>query len=105
MVTMRAGDTVLHRPTGETWVLAWGDAADTWGCDGTIGSVSACGWPESIARMSDCDLVTACSDAEHEEMLRTWADKPHYRDSGSMDYRSVVCRRQLDALLGARAAT
>lgn len=82
---MRAGDTVFHRPTGETWLLAWGDAAR--------GEVSACGWPETIAKMADCDLVEACSDEEHVALLREVAA------SGRGDYRAGVARRQL-AVLG-----
>lgn len=87
---MRAGDVVKHRPSGETWVLAWGDKERN--------EVSACGWPESIAKMSDCDLIEAASDEEHLKMLKEWAEKPHFRDSGSEDYRAVVCKRQLRAL-------
>lgn len=80
---MRAGDVVYHRPSDETWVLAWGDDAR--------GEVSACGWPETIAKAADCELVEACSDDEHLAMLREWATR-------AGDYRATVCRRQLAAL-------
>ncbi len=75
---MRAGDVVYHRPTGETWLLAWGTEMD----------VSPCGWPESIAKSSDCDLVKAATNDEHITMLRRWAIK-------SNDYRASMARRQL----------
>jgi hypothetical protein len=87
---MRAGDVVFHRPSGERWLLAWAER----------GEVSACGWPEPIAKESDCELVKAASDVEHRAMLHTWADEPKRRDDGFMDSRSVVCTRQLAALNG-----
>lgn len=84
--TFRAGDAVFHRPTGEEWLLAWAENS----------RVSACGWPETIAEAADCELVQACSDEKHVEMLRTWAVR---QDN---DYRSRVCRRQLAAWEAAR---
>lgn len=60
--TFRAGDHVLHAPTGETWVVAWADPA--------TGDLAWCGWPNGIARISDCRLVKAASDAEHQQKLR-----------------------------------
>lgn len=89
---MRAGDVVFHRPSGETWVLAYADGA----------YVSACGWPESEARASDCDLVEAATDEEHEKMLREWGERPHYRDNGGTDRRHLVAARQLAALQATR---
>jgi hypothetical protein len=56
---MRAGDIVLHRPTGERWVVAY--------VDGDY--LAWCGWPEGEARVADCDLVEAVSDAKHREWL------------------------------------
>lgn len=87
---MRAGDVVKHGPTGETWVLAYADHER--------GEVSACGWPESIARIGDCELITAASDAEHEAMLHAWATK------NDRDYRVTVCLRQFAALEARKAA-
>lgn len=88
---MRAGDVVKHGPTGETWVLAYGDEER--------GEVSACGWPESIARISDCETVKLASGDDHEAMLRLWAGK-----SGPHDLRVSECRRQLAALEARKAA-
>lgn len=44
----RVGDTVLHRPTGETWALVK-DEHDGW--------VTPGGWPPSQGRAEDCKLV------------------------------------------------
>lgn len=57
---MRTGDTVFHRPSGETWILAWADPETD--------DVQPCGWPLSLARMSDCDLVRAATDAESDSL-------------------------------------
>lgn len=46
----KAGDTVFHIPTGETWLLI----RDQQGADVFPG-----GWPKTIARASDCRLVDA----------------------------------------------
>jgi hypothetical protein len=78
----RAGDVVFHLPSGEKWLLAYGDSD----------SVSACGWPESIAKAADCRLIVAASDADHREMLERWAAK------GTGDHRAGVCRRQLEEI-------
>ena len=62
--TFRAGDVVKHGPSGETWVLA---------CDEFSGSVWPCGWPETRANASDCELVTPADDGERLDMLTTVA--------------------------------
>jgi len=46
---IEAGDSVLHRPTGETWHLL--------GVNKTKNKVCTAGWPPSIALLSDCELV------------------------------------------------
>lgn len=58
----RAGDHVLHGPSGETWVVAWADPV--------TGDLAWCGWPDGIARINDCTLAKAASDAEHQQKLR-----------------------------------
>jgi hypothetical protein len=55
----RCGDHVLHRPSGETWLVAW--------CEGD--DLAWCGWPNGMARTSDCEIVKRASDEEH----RRWA--------------------------------
>lgn len=44
---LRPGDTVLHRPSGEEWVLL--RVKD--------GYIYPAGWPVSRARSEDCELV------------------------------------------------
>lgn len=44
----KTGDTVFHRPTGETWYLVK-DEQDGW--------VTPGGWPPSQGRAEDCKLV------------------------------------------------
>lgn len=67
-MTFRAGDHVHHGPTGEEWVLAFGDLED-----GT-GRVSPCGWPACLADAKDCTLIEAASDEDHLKTLRDVAD-------------------------------
>jgi hypothetical protein len=87
--TFRAGDVVKHMPSGETWTLAYGEGRD----------VSAMGWPESIARAADCELVEAASDEEHVKALCEVASiGPDER--GRTDHRASVARRQLAAMSG-----
>ena len=91
---MRTGDTVLHRPSGEAWLVAYVDGPD----------LAWFGWPEGFARVDDCELVKACSDEEHEKALRKWTTPMRTSDSGGYDRRSTICARQLEALLARRAA-
>ena len=69
MPPIRCGDTVLHRPTGETWLVAYVEDND----------LSGIGWPEGIARRSDCELIERCTDEEH----AYWIDV--FRKSRSQD--------------------
>lgn len=90
-VKLRAADVVRHRPSGEKWVLAYADMER--------GEVSACGWPRSIAKASDCDLVEAATDEQYEQMLRQWAEEvPKSLTGNDHDHRVGVCRRQLATL-------
>lgn len=56
----RAGDHVRHRPSGESWVVAYQDGE----------YLAWCGWPEGEARAADCELIQAATGAEHEAILR-----------------------------------
>lgn len=53
---IRTGDHVFHRPSEETWVVAWADHA--------TGYMAPCGWPTCEARISDCELRKRASDDE-----------------------------------------
>lgn len=56
----RCGDTVIHHPTGERWLVAYVDGD----------RLAWCGWPEGEARLSDCSVLRRCSDAAHVALLR-----------------------------------
>lgn len=78
---MRAGDTVKHLTSGETWTVA-----------ATLldGSFYAEGWPCTLAQQSDAVVLEAATDAEHIATLRTWAS---YKDG---DPRSSAARREIE---------
>lgn len=61
--TIDTADHVLHGPTGETWVVAYvhGDR------------LCACGWPESLAPVTDCKLTLKATPAERLRLLRSMA--------------------------------
>lgn len=40
------GDAILHKPSGETWLVAFV----------RHGRLTACGWPESQVLLTDCEL-------------------------------------------------
>lgn len=89
-MTFRAGDTVKHHPTGETWVLA---------TDEERGEVCWAGWPPGYAKASDCTLVEAATEKERLEMLeRVAAMRPNER--GIDDHRKIIAIRQYAALTG-----
>lgn len=82
----RAGDTVRHKPTGETWHVA---AVER-------GHVMPAGWPETIAFSDDCELVKAATDDEHEREVESWA--ANYRHiphdcRAAANWRIVEARR------------
>lgn len=56
----RCADHVRHRPSGETWVVAW--------CEGD--DLAWCGRPNGIGRTSDCELTYRASEAEHRALVR-----------------------------------
>jgi len=57
---MRAGDHVLHKPSGETWVVAFADDE----------KVAPCGWPNCLARRSDCEIINHVHDEDHYKLLQ-----------------------------------
>lgn len=65
----RCGDSVLHRPSGEEWVVAYADA--------TQDVVAWAGWPNGRARLSDCTLVRPASDEQHQHWVQTWRSSGH----------------------------
>lgn len=77
---MRAGDAVLHKPSGETWSVAFVED----------GRLCARGWPLSYVPVDECELKRACTDEKHNAVLREMAAM-----SDSSDPR---CRRARLAL-------
>jgi hypothetical protein len=61
--TIDTGDTVLHAPTGEQWIVACvnGDR------------LSWVGWPEGSAPLTECTLVAKATKEKRDEMLRLLA--------------------------------
>lgn len=53
------GDHVLHRPTGEKWVVAF--------VEGDV--LFWCGWPEGCAALTDCELVRKASPEQRRALL------------------------------------
>ena len=79
---LRAGDTVKHGPSGETWLLA----VDQFGDD-----VAPLGWPETIAKAADCEIVKRASDKERRQRL---VKSSEIREP--MDIRRMQARSQLN---------
>jgi hypothetical protein len=71
MQTFKCGDHVKHRPSGETWVVAYADNEH----------VACCGWPETLAQASDCTLVKAATNEQHVDMLKRCATLDDSRGS------------------------
>lgn len=85
---MRSGDTVHYKPNGEIWTVAYVEGE--W--------MSWYGWPPGEARVSDCELIEACSDEEHKKSLEMWASRDKQGHAYTLepgDRRSMVCAKQL----------
>lgn len=78
---IRCGDTVIHRPTGERWLVAHVDGE----------YLAWVGWPDGEARLSDCELVASCDDKAHLTLLRELAGSRSGR-------RASVAARTLEAM-------
>ena len=84
---MRTGDVVRHIPSGEEWLVAWADSTE----------LIACGWPETFAKVEDCELIEACSDDEHWTLVKAVA-----ASRGSS--RSIRCEHLLERRLAVECA-
>jgi hypothetical protein len=60
----RCGDHVLHRPSGERWMVAYADADQD--------TIAWTGWPDGRANLSDCEVVYRCTDEEHRQAVEQW---------------------------------
>ena len=82
---LRCGDTVKHRPSGETWEVAYADYAS--------GYLSPSGWPEGLAKIAECELEERCTEEEHKAAVSRWLDHPHSREGDRVDHRIAMVRR------------
>jgi hypothetical protein len=62
VITYNPGDVVHHIPSKEDWLVAAPSP------DGT--EIVCCGWPESIAKSSDCTLVRSASEEAAIDLAR-----------------------------------
>lgn len=82
----RCGDAVRHVPSGETWRVAYDDGTH----------LAWAGWPDGRARSQDCELVRACTDAEHRAEVERW------REAGDGSRRAAVLRMYADSMSAAK---
>ncbi len=75
----RCGDFVLHRPSGERWLVAYADPDRD--------DLAWFGWPNGLARLSDCEVVRRCTDDQHAKAVDEWR-----RSSGDDGRRNRVLR-------------
>ena len=73
----RCGDTVFHRPTGETWVVAYAEGEH----------LAWFGWPDGLAKLSDCEVTERCSDEEHAKAVDEWRRAQPHDDRGNPSHR------------------
>jgi hypothetical protein len=73
------GDIVKHEPTGEMWLVAFVKND----------KLCPCGWPESLADLSDCHLITAASDDDRKSLLEEMAN------GSENDSRTIYAKNKL----------
>lgn len=84
---MRTADHVFHKPSGETWVVAWADHE--------TGYMAPCGWPECQAMINDCTVIYKATDEESAALARRLADSGR-SDSGRALAIFASARRALE---------
>lgn len=65
MRELRTGDIVLHKPSGEEWLVAWADH--------TNGYMAPCGWPTCQAQIADCEIISQADDERCKALARDLA--------------------------------
>ncbi len=65
---IRCGDAVLHKPTGERWLVAYADYDS--------GTLAWTGWPEGRAEITDCERTRSATDKQHKKHVSDWLDSP-----------------------------
>lgn len=60
---IKADDVVLHKPSGETWVVC--------GVDPAAGELIPCGYPfPTVAKLADCELVRPSKNTKQPRELK-----------------------------------
>ena len=66
---IKADDLVLHKPSGETWVVC--------GVDPAAGELIPCGYPfPTVAKLADCELVRPSKTTKQPRELKDCLLKP-----------------------------
>ena len=78
------GDVVTHCPSGEEWLVAYVDGDH----------LTACGWPLTRARVSDCVLTRKATTEQRDELLH------HMAAISTNDARRDYARRALGLAAG-----
>lgn len=79
---IRPNDTVIHKPTGETWVVC--------GVNRDLGTLIPCGYPfPSVARIADCELKERGYETEPQSLEEINALKKHHMES-YIDVKSAM---------------
>ena len=83
------GDYVLHRPTGEKWVVACVEGE----------YLSWMGWPEGMAKLADCELLEKATEESRLKLLYELSDNM------TNDHRSRFARHIIDTHLKPKEPT
>lgn len=83
-MTIKTGDRVFHRPSGETWVVAFVRGDD----------LAWCGWPEGVARLADCELVKSCTEEESLTLIQEMAAMHDTSDHRCRWAKQELARRE-----------
>ena len=84
--TIKPGDIVHHKPSGEDWVVAYMDVERN--------EIAWFGWPPGFAKLSDCELLESVSIDESLKAIVDWAKKSQSERDGH-DYRISYAKRTL----------
>jgi hypothetical protein len=63
MNSIETADIVKHNPTGEKWLVAYVEND----------RLCACGWPETLAKLSDCTLVKKATEDKKQNLINELA--------------------------------
>lgn len=63
---IKTGDSVYHRPSKETWLVAYADYSND--------RLAWCGWPPGTAKLSDCELKESCTNEESLKLINELAN-------------------------------